>query len=113
MSSAFAATGAEQDNVVTGLGSGDNGLSLVVTGKKIRLLSCALVSAGTVTLTFYSDVGGGEVALSGGFLLTANELFVLPLNDGGWVTTAAGKDLNFKLSGAVAVTGVCKTQAIS
>jgi len=83
--------------------SGDNTLVVAVTGKKIRVLSCWLVSAGAVTTRFESAAGG--TALSGQITLTAGTGFVLPYNEGGWFETAASVLLNLELSGAVSVDG--------
>lgn len=109
----FAAAGGEQDVVINTSSSGDNAIVAAVTGKRLRLLSLALTSAGAVSLTFGSDVGGSFVAKSGAMLLTANELFTLLLNEGGWFTTDAGKALNLKLGTGISIQGVAKVQTIN
>ena len=83
--------------------SGDNTLVAAVPGKKIRVLSLWLVSAGTVTTRFESGAGG--TALSGQATLAVNNIYVLPYNPGGWFETAVGSLLNLELSGAVSVDG--------
>lgn len=111
MGSPFAASGPEQNVAVT-LGTGDNSLLAGAAGFKWRVLSCFLISAGTVNLTMGSDVGGSFVAKSGIIPLVVNAQISLSLNDGGWFDTDSGKALNLKLSGAIAVTGVIKVQQI-
>lgn len=83
--------------------SGDNTLVAAVTGKKVRVLSLFLVSAGTVTVRFESGAGG--TALTGQMNLVANTGFVLPHNDHGWFETADATLLNMELSAAVSVDG--------
>lgn len=83
--------------------SGDNTLIAAVASRKIRVLSCFLVSAGTVNVRFESGTGG--TALTGQMPLVVNVGFVLPFNEGGWFETAVNTLLNLELSGAVAVHG--------
>lgn len=83
--------------------SGDNTLVAAVTGKKIRVLSYILVSAGTVTARFESGAGG--TALSGQMTMAVNTGVSAAFNEGGWFETAAGSLLNLELSGAVSVDG--------
>ena len=84
-------------------GSGDNTLVAAVAGKRIRLLSLFLVSAGTVTARFESGAGG--TALTGQMTLAVNSGFSLNFNPEGWFQTAAGALLNLELSGAISVDG--------
>jgi len=84
--------------------SGDNTLVAALTGtKKIRVLQCFLVAAGTVTARFESGASG--TALTGQMQLTAQTGFVLPYSPTGWFETAADTLLNLELSGAVSVDG--------
>lgn len=83
--------------------SGDNTLVSSVSGKKIRVLSCFLVAAGTVNVRFESGAGG--TALTGQMNLIANTGFVLPHNVHGWFQTADTTLLNLELSAAVSVDG--------
>jgi len=82
---------------------GDNTLVAAVTGRKIRVLACALVAGGAVTVRFESGAGG--TALTGQMSLAANGVLTLPYNQAGWFETAAGALLNLELSGAVSVDG--------
>lgn len=83
--------------------SGDNTLVAGVSSKKIRVLSVALVSAGTVTARFESGASG--TALTGQMSLVASSGFALPWNPTGWFQTAAAALLNLELSGNVSVDG--------
>lgn len=83
--------------------SGDNTIVAAVTGKKIRVLSLVLVSAGTTTTAFESAAGG--TALTGDMALVANTGYVLPYNPFGWFQTVASELLNLELSAAIAVAG--------
>ena len=83
--------------------SGDNTLVAGVTGKKIRVISLWLTSAGTVTARFESGASG--TALTGQATLAVNTGITLPHNKDGWFETAAGSLLNLELSGAVSVDG--------
>lgn len=89
--------------VIDNATSGDNTLVSAVAGKRIRVLSLFLVSAGTVTVRFESAASG--TALTGQMTLVANTGFALPYNPGGWFETIAGDLLNLELSGAVSVDG--------
>lgn len=106
------AAGATQDVIVSISTSGDNTILAGVTGQKIRVLSLALTAASAVSLTIGSDSGGSFVAKTGAFALTTAP-FILPPNGDGWATADLGKLLNFKLGGAVAVTGVAKCQVLT
>ena len=83
--------------------SGDTTLVAAVSGKKIRVLSCFLMAAGTVNVRFESGTGG--TALTGQMNLVANTGFVLPFNPIGWFETAASALLNLELSAAISVDG--------
>lgn len=86
--------------------SGDNQVVAAVTSKKIRVLGLAIASAGAVTNTIGSDLAGSFVALSGAMSMITGTPLVLPFTSAGWFETAAGKALNFKLGGAIQVSGV-------
>jgi hypothetical protein len=83
--------------------SGDNTIVAAVASKKIRVLACFLVAAGTVTVRFESGASG--TAKTGQMNLVANTGFVLPFNPVGWFETAVNTLLNLELSGAVSVDG--------
>jgi len=83
--------------------SGDNTIVTAVTGKRIRVLSYVLVSAGTVTARFESGAGG--TALTGQMTTAANSVISAPYNPHGHFQTAEGALLNLELSGAVSVDG--------
>jgi hypothetical protein len=83
--------------------SGNNTLVAAVTGKKIRVLSLFLVSAGATTVTFQSGAGG--TGLTGAITTAAGTGFVLPHNPEGWFETAEGALLNAALSAAIQVSG--------
>ena len=83
--------------------SGDNTLIAAVSGKKILVIGCVLIAAGTVSIRF--EDGAGGTALSGVLNLTTNSGFTAPLSLPGWCKTSANTLLNLELSGAVAVAG--------
>ena len=89
--------------IIDKAGSGDNTLVSAVTGKKIRVLSYALVAAGAVTVRFESGASG--TALTGQMTLAANGGISCAFNPGGWFETAADALLNLELGGAVSVDG--------
>lgn len=89
--------------VIDHAGSGDNTLVAAVTGKRIRVLSYALVAAAAVTVRFESGASG--TALTGQMSLAANGGVSAAFNEGGWFQTAAGSLLNLELGGAVSVDG--------
>jgi hypothetical protein len=89
--------------IIDAAGSGDNTVVAAVTGKKIRVISLWLISAGTVTTRWESAASG--TALSGQATLAVNTGYVLPVNEHGWFETVAGQLLNLELSGAVSVDG--------
>jgi len=81
----------------------DTTIVAAVGGKKIRVLSAFMISAGSVNARFESGTGG--TALTGQMNLVANSGFVLPFNPIGWFETAVAALLNLELSGAVSVDG--------
>lgn len=109
---AFAASGPEQDVLINIAAIGDNQLLAGIAGFRWRLLSLFVISAGTVTLTWGSGLAGAFVAASGAIPLIANAQLPLLLNEGGWYTGGAGLAANFKLGGAIALTGVAKFQQV-
>lgn len=96
---------------ISASGSGNNTLVAAVTGKKIRVISLALMAAAAVNAKLQTGAGGTD--LTGLFYPAANGGFVLPYNEGGWCETASGALLNLNLSGAVAVGGVVTYQEIA
>lgn len=90
---------------ISGATSGDNTLVAAVTGKKIKVLSLAIVAAGAVTVRFESGAGG--TALTGVMSIPANGILVLSPSLPGYhhFETAAGSLLNMELGGAVQVSG--------
>ena len=89
--------------VIDNATAGDNSIVAAVDGKKIRVLSYALVAAAAVTVRFESGAGG--TALTGQMSFAANGGVSCPFNEGGWFETAAGAALNLELGGAVSVDG--------
>lgn len=89
--------------VIDSASAGDNTIVAAVTGKKIVVLSYALVSAGATTARFESGAGG--TALTGQMTLAASTVLSCGFNEAGWFETAAGALLNLELSAAVSVDG--------
>lgn len=93
---------------VAAASSGANTLLAAVTGKKIRVLSLALIGAAAVNL-YFTSAAAGAVIFGGSTnkiaIAAAGDGFVLPLNEHGWFETVAGELLNMNLSGAVVVSG--------
>lgn len=92
--------------------SGDNTLVAAVTGATIHVVGYVLVAAGTVNVTFKSDVGGGATNLTGAMPMAANGSLIAPVSPrtpaghhDGWFAAGAGLALNLNLSAGVAVTG--------
>jgi hypothetical protein len=81
--------------------SGDNAIVAAVAGKRIRVLSYAIVGAGAVSAKFRS----GTTDITGAMAFGANGGIAMPFNPVGYFETAAGAALNVNLSGAVAVAG--------
>ena len=80
--------------------SGNNTLLAAVTGKKIRVLSIAIV-AGAAGNIYFESAAGGTVIFGGStnkICLAANGGFVLPHNPAGWFETAAAALLNMNAS---------------
>lgn len=113
MASKLLQNGPISDVSVSISSSGDNAIVAAAAGKSYRVLSLALVAAGAVTVQIGSDTGGTFSARTGAMALAANGTLVLPLNTDGWATADAGKALNIKLGGAVAVAGVAKVQTLT
>ena len=84
--------------------SGDNTIVAAVASKKVRVIACLLVAAGTVNVRFESGASG--TAKSGQMNLVANTGFVLPFNPSGWLETASNTLLNLELSAAISVDGL-------
>ena len=84
--------------------SGDNTLIAAVASRRILILGCVLIAAGTVTIRL--EDGAGGTALSGQMDLTTNSGFTLPFSEIGWNKTSVNTLLNLELSGAVKVAGV-------
>jgi hypothetical protein len=90
--------------VIDAATSGDNTIVAAQgPGKKIRVLSYVLVSAGTVTARFESAAGG--TALTGQMTTAVNSVIPAGYNPFGHFETAANELLNLELSGAVSVDG--------
>jgi hypothetical protein len=84
--------------------SGDNQIVALVATKKLKVLSCALVANGTVSVKWRSNT----TDISGAMPLVVNSGFVLPASAPGmghYFETAAGEALNINLSGNIAVAG--------
>src|SRR5262245_14138300 len=95
---------------ITASASGDNTIVSAQPGYAIRVIGYVLTFSGAVNAQWFSDLGGGAVALSG--LLYGLGTAPPPLvalepgpNARGWFQTGAGKALNLKLSAATAVGG--------
>lgn len=86
--------------------SGDNTIVSGVASKKIRVVSCFMIAAGSVNVYF---VDGGNTNLAGDatnkIALTTNSGFVLPYNPVGWFEATSGDSLDINLSGNIAVVG--------
>ena len=83
---------------------GDNIIVAAVTGAKIKVLSAALVSSGTVSVKWRNDT----TDISGAMPLVTNSGFVLPASAPGmghYFETGVNKALNINLSAGVNVYG--------
>jgi hypothetical protein len=89
--------------VIDDASSGDNEVIAAVSGKKIRVLSYVMITAGAVTARFESGAGG--TALTGQMSIGANGGASSGYVPVGHFETAAGAALNLELSGAVSVDG--------
>lgn len=83
--------------------SGSNTIIGAVSSKKIRVLSCVLISAGSVTAKFQSGAAGTD--LMGALPLSAQAGFSSGFCPVGLFETASNTLLNLQLSGAVQVSG--------
>lgn len=83
---------------------GDNTLVAAVTGKKIRVVSLALVATGGANTVRLGSAASGQ-AMTGAMDLPSDGQLVLPYNPAGWCETVAGDLLNLELSAATAVAG--------
>jgi hypothetical protein len=89
---------------ISATNSGDNQVLALVASKSIKVLSCALVASGTVSVKWRSNT----TDLSGAMPLIASSGFVYPASApgmGNYLETNIGEALNLNLSGAVAVYG--------
>lgn len=89
--------------VIDNATSGDNTIVAAVSGKKIRVLSVVLVSAGSMTVRFESGAGG--TALTGQMTVAAGSGFAPGYDPHGHFETAAGELLNLELSAATSADG--------
>lgn len=90
---------------------GDNTLKAAVTGKKIRVLSLALVASGGANSIRFESAAGGT-ALTGVMDIVADGQLVLPHNPTGWFQTIVSELLNLELSAATAVGGFFTYQEV-
>jgi len=88
---------------ITASSSGVTNLLALVSSKKLRVLSLALVANGTVNVKFQSHVTPTDI--TGLFYLVANTGFVLPYNPLGWFQSISGEALDINLSASIAVGG--------
>jgi len=88
---------------ISGATLGNNTLVAAATGKKIRVHSLFIVSAGATTVRFESGAGGD--ALTGVMTFAAGMSMVLPFSELGWFETDQGELLNMELSAAIQVSG--------
>lgn len=88
---------------ISGATSGDNTLVAAVSGKKIRVISMFLITAGAVDIRF--EDGAGGTALTGVMSFPANGGIALDDNETGWFETSAATLLNMELGAAVQVSG--------
>lgn len=86
---------------ISSTGSGDT--VALVSAKKIRVLSLAIVLAGASTVKFQS---GASTDKTGAMSFAANGGISLPFNPAGWFETAAGEKLNHVLGSSVAIAGM-------
>lgn len=90
--------------VIDHAASGNNTIVAAVAGKRIRVLSLLMFSAGSVTARFESGADG--TALTGQMTLAASSMITLDFSPAGHFETVAGDLLNLELSAAVSVDGV-------
>lgn len=89
--------------VIDDASSPDNTIVTAVTGKRIVVVSYALVASAGVTVRFESGASG--TALTGQMSLAANGGVSSGFNPGGHFATVAGALLNLELGGAESVDG--------
>ena len=88
---------------VSASSSGANTLVAAVTGQTIKVTGFAIVSAGTVAVTFKS---GASPSLTGAMPLVINQALVVTGSTNGILfETASGAALTVTLSDAIAITG--------
>ncbi len=78
-------------------------LIAAVSGKKILVLGCVIVAAGSVNIRF--EDGANGTPLTGVINITTNSGFTLPLGLPGWFKTSTNTLLNLELSAGTAVAG--------
>jgi hypothetical protein len=83
--------------------SGGNILIPAVAGKRLRVVNGLVMSAGVVTVTFKSGVGG--TAITGELQLTAQTGFIAPFCPVGHFQTGVGQPLVLELNDAISVDG--------
>lgn len=76
-----------------------------VPGKRIRVVSMAMVSGGTATSV---TILGNTTALSPAIPMGVNGVFVLPFSEHGWLETAVGEGLKVT-TGTGSTTGIAVT----
>ncbi len=89
--------------VINAAGAGDNTIVAAVTGKKIRVISYALVAITANTCRFESGASG--TALTGQMSLGITGVLSSGFNPMGHFQTADGALLNLELSAATNVSG--------
>ncbi len=83
--------------------SPNNTLIAAVSGKKILVLGCVFIAAGSVNIRFEDGTNG--TPLTGVMNLTSNSGATLPLGLPGWFKTSTNTLLNLELSAGIAVAG--------
>ena len=102
-SSGGAQTSQPKFAAISASSNGNNTLVAAVTGKKIRVLSYALTSSGTVNAKFQSGASGTD--LTGLLYEIANSGIAVAYCPVGLFETAAGSLLNLNLTAGTAVGG--------
>ena len=90
--------------VIDHASSGDNTIVAAVPGKRIVVIQCLLISAGTMTVRFESGATG--TALTGQMNVLAATGFRLEFSKIGHFETAVGQLLNLELSAGTSADGV-------
>ncbi len=88
---------------VSAASMGDNVVVLATGGKKIRVISGAIVAAGSVNVQFLDDPAG--TPLTGVMNFVSNSGVQIPYAPSGNFQTSIGKALVLNLSGAILVGG--------